>query len=133
MTDRTFFYESTELAKELGDRTGEMPAQTLSDLAEPSEDRGGTYTGQWKKVADGEDVRQGKGELVRANGERYFGFFLDNKFHGKGRFQFAEDDAEGRASYQGCFKDGCFHGWGTMAMKNGDVYKAKWDAHQISG
>jgi hypothetical protein len=78
-------------------------------------------------------VRQGKGVLARANGERYEGFFFENKFHGKGRIEFADNDKLGRKSYTGGFKAGYFHGYGTMAMKNGDSFKAKWDKNNLFG
>ena len=71
--------------------------------------------------------------MSRNNGERYEGFFLENKFHGKGRLQFVDNDAEGRESYTGGFQAGCFHGYGTMSMKNGDSFKAKWDQNNLIG
>jgi hypothetical protein len=49
LTDRTFFYESSEFTKELGNTREKRPMQTLSDPSVTSEDLNGAYTGQWLK------------------------------------------------------------------------------------
>ena len=79
----------------------------------PDEDLNARYTGQWLKESD---TRQGFGSLVRANGEQYEGFFVDNKFQGKGKFSFAEEDPKGRKHYVGHFEAGKFHGFGIMTL-----------------
>ena len=69
------------------------------------------YTGEWLKETK---TRQGKGVLERQNGERYEGYFFNNKFNGRGMLYFAEDDKEGRKLYTGNFTDDHFDGRGIM-------------------
>ena len=48
-----------------------------------------SYTGEWLK---GTETRQGLGTLVKADGTRYYGFFVNDRFHGKGKLTFATND-----------------------------------------
>lgn len=45
---------------------------------------------------NGENIRQGKGQLISPNGLKYEGWFHNNKQHGKGRIIY-----ENRDSYEG--------------------------------
>ena len=38
---------------------------------------------------------------------------------------------QGRKMYRGEFKDGEFHGNGTVYLQNGDSYKGKWERGQL--
>ena len=67
-----------------------LPETTIKDQSGAAEDHGATYTGEWLK---GTKTRQGRGILIRANGERYDGYFKDSKFHGKGKLSFAPNDS----------------------------------------
>ena len=40
--------------------------------------------------ASAQEVRQGRGLLIRASGERYDGYFENNKFSGRGRLTYPE-------------------------------------------
>ena len=113
---------SNDLKKKLGE-TERQSKLAIQDASVSGVDNSAFYTGQCKK---GTDTRQGHGILQRANGERYAGYFFNNKFHGQGRFSFAEDDAQGRKNYTGSFEDGKFHGHGTLIFNSGDSLKAKW-------
>ena len=48
------------------------------------------YYGEWKP---GDEIRQGRGIMVRVSGERYEGYFVNNKFEGNGHMIYSEDPA----------------------------------------
>ena len=60
------------------------------------------------------------------NGEHYCGFFIRNKFHGKGKLTFNDDELDGKQQFIGTFKNGKIDGHGTMTWTNGDSCKAYW-------
>ena len=60
------------------------------------------------------------------NGDTYEGQLVDNKFQGKGKITFAENDEQERKQYDGHFENNQFHGSGTMHYQNGDKLKATW-------
>ena len=64
--------------------------------------------------------------MERKNGEFYEGYFLSNKFHGKGTLTFAKDNSESRAEYIGSFKAGEMHGRGQLFWSNGDSCIGSW-------
>ena len=74
---------------------------------------------------------------MRAKGEphevRYEGFFEENLFHGKGKLTFGANDPQGRQHYRGRFAEGQFQGHGTVVMRSGDSYKAKWEKGVAQG
>ena len=72
-------------------------------------------------------VRQGKGMIERENGEIYEGYFMQNKFHGKGTFTFAKNDSKGRTEYIGNFEIGFMHGRGKLSWYNGDSCVGIWE------
>ena len=94
------------------------------------------YTGHWhlewnKEKETGKRVRQGQGKLERKNGEVYEGYFLSNKFHGKGTLTFGKDDSKGRKEYAGNFKVGLMHGCGHLFWSNGDSCVGIWHFGQL--
>ena len=112
-----YFFLDSEAEALLGAReAGAMTTLTEAWL-QSSPDFGAEYLGDWLKCSW---TRQGQGCLTRTNGERYSGCFLDNQFHGKGKFWYAEGDKEGRQSYVGQFASGAIHGCGIMTYRNGD-------------
>ena len=77
------------------------------------------YTGEtyleWSQGRElGRRVCQGQGKMERKNGETYEGYFLKNKFHGKGAYNFAKNDSKARAYYIGSFDNGLMHGRGQL-------------------
>eukprot|EP00475_Leptophrys_vorax_P017725 TRINITY_DN2431_c0_g1_i3.p1 TRINITY_DN2431_c0_g1~~TRINITY_DN2431_c0_g1_i3.p1 ORF type:complete len:216 (+),score=60.20 TRINITY_DN2431_c0_g1_i3:59-706(+) len=68
-------------------------------------------------------VAHGLGRAERRNGDVYIGEFKFGKFHGKGRYVFAE----GRGEYEGEFEDDMFHGQGVERYANGSVYKGQFE------
>lgn len=89
------------------------------------------YTGQtsleWSKGKEmGRRVCQGYGKMERANGDIYEGYFLSNKFHGKGTFSFVRGDPQGRTEYVGSFESGLMHGIGQLFWSNGDSCIGAW-------
>lgn len=63
------------------------------------------------------DRRTGKGVLSWLDGEKYDGFFLDDKLEGTGVYYYANGDR-----YEGLFHNGMKHGRGIYHFSNGDRY-----------
>ena len=76
----TFFYVDEDLEKAIGD-VAKRPQVLLPCDA--------TYEGMWLKD---QEIRQGFGTLKRRDGASYEGYFINDQFHSKGKFTFAEDD-----------------------------------------
>ena len=121
LDEKTFFYTP----KEEKCLFGEVEFRPLTTVQEPDMPSSATYVGEWLKLA-GEDVRQGYGTLQRPDRSSYTGYFIDNQFSGKGKYTFPVDDQINRKQYIGAFKNGLFHGLGTMTWLNGDSCKALW-------
>ena len=75
--------------------------------------KGSIYIGQFK---DG--TANGVGKLITSNGNKYKGFWKNNKLDGFGLVELKN----GRC-YEGEIKEGFFTGVGIMKYKNGNIYK----------
>ena len=58
---------------------------------------------------------------LTADGARYEGGFLANRFHGRGRMRYANGD-----SYEGEWADDKRHGHGTLRCASGRVDEGEW-------
>ena len=120
LDDDTLFYSSMEHERMLGRRE-----KTTFDATMGSETD--LYKGEWLK---GTETRQGFGTLVRDCGTRYEGFFVNNRFHGRGKMTyFAKDNKV--MIYKGCFNNDQKHGFGTVYLSKGDRYKTKWNRNKM--
>lgn len=123
MDEKSFFWVGSEIDKSYGYRE-KRDSQTIVDLHGLGDDNNAVYHGEWLV---GTDTRQGMGSLTRVNGTAYYGFFKNNRFDGRGKLRYVDDDLEGRRFHIGLFEKGRLHGRGTVVMRNGDMYKGKWD------
>jgi hypothetical protein len=60
------------------------------------------------------------------NGDFYEGSFLENEFDGHGKYVYSENDGLRRASYDGSWKNGKKHGYGTFIWKNGVTFEGQY-------
>jgi len=90
----------------------------------PLIDMSNKYEGMFKAGKyEGEGVLTEKGKTV------YYGQFKNGFFHGKGRFQFPEDNL----FYEGDFIDGLFEGTGIMYYRKGAEKKTIFDGNFKNG
>ena len=80
------------------------------------------YTGEMKYSR-----AHGKG-VLKSYGTVYEGEFIEQKYHGKGKFT----DQHGN-TYTGDFKDGKFHGEGSYITKDGREYQGEFIEGQFTG
>ena len=59
-------------------------------------ENGAKYEGEWRVIGNGEDVREGRGKQVWADGSLYEGYWKNDKANGHGRLIHADGDV-----YQG--------------------------------
>jgi hypothetical protein len=76
-----------------------------------------SFDGEWK-----ENKQSGSGTMIRKNGEKYVGEWLNGLYHGHGVLTYAEDDKFERESYDGEWKEGLYSGNGKMIWKYGVKY-----------
>ena len=81
------------------------------------------YYGEWLANTQ---VRQGRGILVNPIGDRYEGYFVKDKFEGKGHMAYSKTKEQKKKDYEGTWKAGLRHGTGTMIWKSGAKYKGDW-------
>jgi len=81
------------------------------------------YQGEWK---DGKF--HGRGKYTWADGAVYEGEFQDGEFHGRGKVALGNG-----AVYEGEFQDGKFHGRGKVALGNGAVYEGEFQDGKFHG
>ena len=129
MDEKSFFWVGAEVDKSYGYRE-KRESQTLHDVGGVGDDNGAVYHGEWLV---GTDTRQGLGGLTRKDGTSYYGYFKNNRFEGKGKLKYVDDDLAGRRYHAGLFVQGRLHGLGTVVMRNGDQYKGKWVRNQLIG
>ena len=71
-------------------------------------------------------LRNGKGTFKFANGDEYEGEWVDNDQNGHGvmksKYQSEEGSPELDSIYTGVFKEGLFHGKGSLVVKDGFTY-----------
>jgi|LauGreDrversion4_2_1035121.scaffolds.fasta_scaffold151084_2 hypothetical protein len=76
------------------------------------------YVGEFR---DG--LRCGKGTYRHANGDVYEGEWLNNEENGQGvmhsKYLGTEEEPDLDSTYTGEFKDGVYHGKGTLVVKDG--------------
>ena len=74
------------------------------------------------------EMKQGFGyQKDGVTNDQYFGEFLDDEPHGKGKY------IGTFSSYQGEFWNGMKHGNGTETMGNGDKYEGYWNENKKDG
>lgn len=76
------------------------------------------YQGECKK---GTKIRHGRGFFKWSDGEKYIGYWVDDKREGKGINYYINGNL-----YEGMFKGGKKEGEGIYEWKNGDRYEGKW-------
>ena len=76
------------------------------------------YQGECQK---GTQIRHGRGFFKWGDGEKYIGYWVNNKREGKGTNYYCNGN-----SYRGMFKNGKKEGRGRYEWKNGDVYEGEW-------
>jgi len=84
---------------------------------------GARYVGQ---LSHG--VPNGKGLLVKINGDQYEGIFVDGKHEGGGVYTWANGDI-----YRGSWVSGNRQGFGAMQYENGNNYRGEWKANKRHG
>ena len=75
---------------------------------------GDVYEGQWSA----EGKRQGRGRLKLANGDQYYGQFMNGFFHGLGVLNLADG-----SKYEGSFELGRYHGFGVYTTTEKTKYE----------
>ena len=73
-------------------------------------------------------IRDGNGELTTEN-YKYSGQFKDNKFNGKGKIEFINEES----TYEGQFEDNEIEGKGIYKWKNGDIYEGQMKKGKMHG
>ena len=129
MDEKSFFWVGSEIDKSYGYRE-KRDSQTIQDIHGHGDDNNAVYNGEWLV---GTDTRQGLGGLTRRDGTTYYGFFKNNRFDGKGKLKYVEEDLQGRKHFMGQFSAGRIHSRGWVVMRNGDAYKGKWVRNQLLG
>ena len=76
------------------------------------------YEGECQK---GTIIRHGRGVFKWEDGEKYIGYWANNKREGKGMIYYSNGNY-----YEGMFKDGKKEGIGRYEWKNGDLYDGEW-------
>ena len=68
-----------------------------------------------------DNLKFGDGKLIKANGDKYIGEFLNDKINGRGEYIYSNGD-----KYIGEFKDNVFHGHGCYINASGDTYEGEY-------
>ena len=114
---------------------------------------GNKYIGEWKN-----DLFNGKGILLSVNGDFYYGDFISgkiegsgiyissqnkytytgefvkNKFDGKGKINYEENDIyDIYTSYEGNFSEGYMHGEGNLIFSDDSNYEGNFDKNCFEG
>ncbi len=114
---------------------------------------GNKYIGEWKN-----DLFHGKGILLSMNGDFYYGDFIsgkiecsgiyissqnkytytgefaNNKFDGKGKIMYEENDIyDVYTSYEGNFSEGYMHGEGNLIFSDDSNYEGNFDKNCFEG
>ena len=76
------------------------------------------YQGECQK---GTQIRHGRGFFKWGDGEKYIGYWVNNKREGKGINYYSNGNI-----YEGMFKNGKKEGKGRYEWKNGDIYEGEW-------
>ena len=71
------------------------------------------------------DCQNKNGTMIKPDGSKYTGSFVNGKSHGQGVLEYRNGD-----KYEGLFSEGLPHGYGTYSWSNGDVYEGI-DAHTL--
>ena len=76
------------------------------------------YQGECQK---GKQIRHGRGFFKWGDGEKYIGYWVNNKREGQGINYYSNGNI-----YEGMFKNGKKEGKGKYKWKNGDLYEGDW-------
>lgn len=87
---------------------------------------GKSYVGAFQS-----DKPHGQGELKKADGDVYSGAFVAGQFCGQGVMQYGPGKKTVR--YFGGWRDGLYHGKGTVALANGRTVEANWSGGKMVG
>jgi hypothetical protein len=79
---------------------------------------GSIYHGQWNEKGQ----KHGYGVLVRFDGSKYEGFFMNDVINGRGRYI----DCQGGFHYEGMWKDNKADGKGSYILSDGTKYTGDW-------
>ena len=71
--------------------------------------------------------------MLRPCGDRYEGYFVNDKFEGRGRMTYSKNPSENKLEYKGTWKNGLRDGNGEMTWKSGASYKGEWKEGMRSG
>ena len=66
------------------------------------------------------DCKNKNGTIIKPDGSKYTGSFVNGKSHGQGVLEYRNGD-----KYEGSFSEGLPHGYGTYSWSNGDVYEGE--------
>lgn len=116
---------------------------------------GARYIGEWK-----DDLEDGKGTFYLADGAVYVGNFRKGMFHGSGIITYADGSVKSGSwehghfvglkhnkphiysadeikeypgKYDGEYKNGMKHGWGTYVYPSGAIYVGEWENDAENG
>ncbi len=95
----------------LGFNCGNIDSAEPIDLKAIINDSEGLYEGEVNKS----NKKQGYGVQIYKNGERYEGYWVNNRPMGNGSLAYTNGDL-----YYGEVKDGKRHGYGSLSKPNGD-------------
>jgi len=73
-------------------------------------------------------TRPPAGYLIYVNGERYEGYWKNDRAHGKGTLTYSQGDR-----YVGDWVAGKKHGQGELQYANGDVFRGEWNDDHATG
>ena len=88
---------------------------------------GSQYCGEWRN-----NRKEGKGVQVYRNGNKFDGFFANDKRHGQGSF-FVKRGTRLRLQYSGEWSEDKKHGLGTYHFESGNRYEGSWEHGVIQG
>ena len=96
--------------------------------------------GRGKLITAGKNTYEGrfimdalsKGKLIKSNGDTYVGKFdKELRPHGRGVYEFA--NVVDKSRYEGKFRHGKRHGFGTMFYKDESYYQGQWEDDKRQG
>lgn len=83
-----------------------------------------SYTGDYRG-----DEREGEGEALYRNGDRYIGAWIRGKRHGSGEYHYKVSELV----YEGDWTEDLKHGRGTVLFPNGDKVDCLWEKDALQG
>ena len=87
---------------------------------------GRVYEGAWDRGR-----RSGHGRMTWPDGRVYDGEWIDDRICGYGVMTYPETAREKRLAYEGMWKDGLFHGAGTLRYRDGRADTGEWERSRL--